>query len=154
MVKIRVGEDLAHSEVRAKIRLDFKGAGKPGRFIFGGKSTEKMADELREQQAAFYRNVPLQGVIIDDIEMNTDVYFVTEAVSNREIAYAPLIMTMRADSLEDLLQFVCREEFRKIEILEPGEMVMNKFDVEKLLFGMSRELEKYREFLDKKLNSR
>ncbi|MDA8210401.1 MAG: hypothetical protein M0021_00735 [Clostridia bacterium] len=154
MVKVRVGEDLAHSDIRVKVRLDYKGSGKPGRFLFGGKTTEKVAEEIRDHQAAFLRNVPLQGVQIEDLDLSMDVYTVADEVENREIAYAPIGLVVRADSLEDLLQFVAREEFRKIEILEPAEIVMNKFDVERLLFGMNRELRKYRDYLEKKLNAR
>ncbi len=154
MVKVRVGEDLAHSDIRVKVRMDYSGSGKPGRFLFGGKSTEKLAEEVREQQVAFLRNVPHQGVVIEDIDLSLDVYVVLDEVENREIAYAPIILSVKSDSLEDLLQFVARHEFRKIEILDPAEIVLNKFDVERLLFGMYREIGKYREALEKKLNSR
>jgi hypothetical protein len=154
MVKVRVGEELAHSDIRVKVRLDFKGSSKPGRVLFGGKPTEKVAEELREHQAAFLRNVPLQGVRIEDLDLSMEVYTVVDEVENREVAYAPIGLVVRADSLEDLLMFVARDEFRKIEILEPTEIVMNRFDVERLLFGMNREIVKYRDNLEKKLNSR
>lgn len=154
MVKVRIGDDLAHSDIRAKVRLDFKGSSKPGRFLFGGKPTEKIAEEIRDHQSAFLRNVPLQGVQIEDIDMSLDIYLVVDELEEREIAFAPLVLVIRADSLEDLLQFISREEFRKIEIMEPTEIIMNKFDVERLLFRVNREWGRYKENLEKKFNSR
>lgn len=143
-----------HNTIKVRVRLDFRGTVKPGRFLFGGKSTEKIAEELREQQAAFLRNVPLQGIFVEDIDMGMSIYMVSDEIEGRDVAYAPIILLLQADSLEDVAQFISREEFRKIEILEPEEMMMSKFDVERLLFRMNRELQKHRQYLERRYSHR
>ena len=47
-----------------------------------------------------------------------------------------------------------RDEFRKIEIIEPQEIFMTKQDAERLLFKTNTELRSYRNALDKKYNLR
>ena len=51
---------------------------------------------------------------------------------------------MTADTLEDLLRFIFREEFRRIELLEPGSILLSKKEIERLLFRVN-------EFLQTKL---
>jgi len=154
MVKIKLGDEIVHTTLKAKVRLDYKGAGRPGRFLFGGKNTERIAEETREQQAALLRNVPIQGIVIENIDMSQEVYTVTDEVNNQEIAFAPLILDLVADGLEDVIRFIARDEFRKIEILEPAEVYLTKHDMERLLFKMNQEIKSYREYIEKKLNSR
>lgn len=140
--------------VRVRIRLDFKGVQKPGKFFFGGKDTEEVAEETREQQVNMLRNVPLQGITIEEVDMSGDVYTVFDELVNAQVAYAPVILTLRADSLEDIVRFIAREEFRKVEMLEPESMVMNKTDLERILFRVSEEYRGYRMLLERKYNSR
>ena len=75
--------------ILAKVRLDFKGNGKPGRLLFGGKPSDKAAEEAREQQIAIFRNIPLHGVQIMDIDVSTEVYSVSDDLTGANIAYAP-----------------------------------------------------------------
>jgi len=147
-------EDLDERVIRAKIRIDFKGNAKPGKFFFGGKSVEKMAEEARDQHVAVFRNIPLQGINIMDIDIGTEVYTYYDDISNTETAFAPVILDVAADSVEDLLKLVAREDFRKIDIIYPASINMNSFDVERLLFRVAEELKGYKSMMERKYNLR
>ncbi|MBP1760357.1 MAG: hypothetical protein H6Q63_1274, partial [Firmicutes bacterium] len=114
-MKIRIGNELLTEHIRVRIRVDFRGESKSGRFFFGGKSKELMAETMREQQVALLRNVPLQGIIIEDVDLSLDVYGVTEESGrrNHEVAYAPIILTLRIENIDDLLPLLIKPEFRK-----------------------------------------
>ena len=135
-----------------KIRLDFKGTGRPGRFLFGGKPTDRAAEEAREQQIAIFRNVPLQGLQIIDIDVSGDVYTVYDDINNSDTAYAPLILTIKADALENIIRFITRDDFRKIEILDPAYISLNHSEIERLLFKVHEEMKESRSRLEKKYN--
>jgi hypothetical protein len=135
-----------------KIRLDFKGTGRPGRFLFGGKPTDKAAEEAREQQIAIFRNVPLQGMQIIDIDVSADVYNVYDDMNNSDTAFAPLILTIRADALESVIRFITRDDFRKIEILDPAYISLNHTEIERLLYKVHEEMKESRYRLEKKYN--
>ena len=154
MVKTRVGDEMVNATIRVRIRLDYKGVQKPGKFFFGGKNTDEVAEEMREQHVAMLRNVPLQGITITEVDMSGDVYTVFDEFINAQVAFAPVVLTITADSLEDVVRFIAREEFRKVEILEPDNIFMNKIDIERILFKVSEELRGYRLLLEKKYNSR
>ena len=154
MVKTKVGDESVNMLIRVKIRLDYKGLQKPGKFFFGGKNTEEVADEIRDQQVAMLRNVPLQGITIEEVDMSGDVYTVFDEIINSQVAYAPVVLTVTSDSLEDVIRFIAKEEFRKIEILEPDNMILNQNDIERVLFRVSEELRGYRLHLERKYNAR
>jgi len=143
-----------HQGLRVKIRLDFKGQAKPGRFLFGGKQVDKAAEEAREHQVALLRNVPVQGVYIEDIDMSIDVYTVWDDLANAEVAYAPVVLTLVADNIEDVLKFIAREEFRKIDVQEPGRIVLSRNELERLLFKINGEIKNYLVQLERKYNLR
>ncbi len=138
--------------VLIKVRLDFKGTGRPGRFLFGGKPTDRAAEEAREQQIAIFRNVPLQGMQIIDIDVSGDVYTVYDDINNNDTAYAPLILTIKADALENIIRFITRDDFRKIEILDPAYITLNHSEIERLLFKVHEEMKESRSRLEKKYN--
>ncbi|MCL6638712.1 MAG: hypothetical protein K6T80_03405 [Firmicutes bacterium] len=155
MTKLQNGDGAAGREcIRVRIRLDFKGTGKPGRFIFGGKSTDRAAEEAREHQVSIFRNVPIQGIHIEDIDAGSDVYTVVDEMSRTEVSYAPLILTLSADSLESVIKFIAREDFRKIEMLYPETIALDRFDIERLMFGIHREMNEHRSWLERKYNLR
>lgn len=128
------------TEIRARVRLDFKGVSRPGRLFFGSKPTEKVAEENREQQIALFRNVPIQGVRIEDISLAGETYVVFDDEAGSEVAYAPAEITLVVDSFENLIRFVARDDFRRIEILEPGNMLLNRLEIERLLFRINEEV--------------
>jgi len=142
------------SKIRAKIRLDFKGVEKPGRLLFGGQSAEKTAEELREKQVAIFRNVPIQGITIEDIDMSMEIYTVYDDIDNIELAFAPVILSVTATAPEDLIGFIVRDDFRKIEILEPDNLQFTKNEMERFLFKVSEEIRLNREQLRRKYSHR
>lgn len=140
--------------ILAKIRLDYKGITKPGRFVFGGRSTEKAAEDVREQQAALFRNVPIQGISIEDIDLSLDTYTIYDEILRIDAAYAPVTLTIKSDTLEDLAAFISRDEFRKIDIIEPNSLKLSKFEIERLLFKTNEQFKKYHHWLERKYNER
>ncbi|OPZ74782.1 MAG: hypothetical protein BWY80_00448 [Firmicutes bacterium ADurb.Bin456] len=140
--------------ILAKVRLDFKGDGKPGRLLFGGKPSDKAAEEAREQQVAIFKNIPLPGVQIMDIDLGTEVYTVTDDFTGASIAYAPLVLTIQVDSLESMLRFVTREDFRKVEILDPAFVTLSHYEIERMLFKVYEETKDYKSRLERKYNLR
>ncbi len=142
----------AEGTVRARIRLDFRGTAKPGKIFFRGKSVEKIAEEIREQNVAAFRNIPLQGIRILDIDIGTEVYTVFDEFSNNENAYAPIVLDVAADSLEDLVKLVARDDFRKIEVLSPGSVTLSRIDLERTMFRVAEELKHCRMQLERKYN--
>jgi len=120
-------------KIRAKIRFDYKGKSRPARFFFGGKNSEEVADELREQQAALWRNVPLQGIMIEKIDLG-DIYFVYDEEADDEVAFAPLELEVVADSLWFLVRFAVREEFRRLRIIEPPDLTLSLQEMEQIFF--------------------
>lgn len=154
MTLIQTPDNPDEMTIRVKIRLDFKGTGKQSKFFFGSKSIEKLAEEAREHNVSVFRNIPLQGIKIIDIDMGTDVYTVYDDVNNTESAFAPVILDVVADSVEDILKLIAREDFRKIEVTSPAMINLNKFDVERLLFRVAEEFKSYRQYLERKYNLR
>ncbi|GAB6154928.1 hypothetical protein JCM17380_36780 [Desulfosporosinus burensis] len=151
-MKIRIGNELLTEHVRVRIRVDYRGESKSGRFFFGGKSKELMAESIREQQVALLRNVPLQGIFIEDIDLSLDIYAVTESEGRRsqEVAYAPIILTLRIENLDDLLPILIKPEFRKIEFLSPETVSLHRLDMERLLFRLSQSFQQEMKILEHK----
>jgi hypothetical protein len=133
-------EHLNNSKLKFKVRFDYKGKPRPARFFFGGKKTEIVAQDFREQQVALWRNVPLQGIEVENMDLG-EIYSVYDEEIDEEIAFAPLELTVSADSLEDLLRFIVRDEFRRIEIMEPASILLTNREVERLLFKMNEHLQ-------------
>ena len=146
--------DIIDRDIKAKVRLDIKGVARPGRFLFGGKPMDKAAEEAREQQVTLLRNVPVQGVHIDDIDLGIETYMVYDESTNNEVAYAPVMLQITADSLEDLLKFIMREDFRKIEINSPTSLSLYRYDIERLIFAIAKEFKDYRQHLERTHNLR
>ena len=138
--------------IRAKVRLDFKGTEKPGKLFFRGKSIEKVAEEIRENNVAAFRNIPLQGINIEDIDIGNEVYTVYDEVNNSDIAYAPVILDVMADTLEDLVRLVSREDFRKIDVLFPDVLSLSQVEAERVLFRVAEEVKQYRNNMERKYN--
>ncbi len=121
------------SKIQARVRFDYRGTPHPARFFFGGRGSREVAENLREQQATLWRNVPLQGVQVDDIVF-LDMYSVHEKSGEGEITYAPLEVLIAVDSLEDCLRFVCKAEFRRLQVIHPSAVSLNGHEVERLLY--------------------
>ncbi len=144
------GEEI-NKPLRLRVRFDYKGSVKPSRFPFKSPSVEQVADQIREQKVALLRTVPMQGIQIQDIDLSGDVYTVYDDISGGSLGYAPVVISFTADSIEDAIHFIMKEEFRKIEVIEPDQVILNKIDVERILFRVNEELKAYKAFLEKKL---
>ena len=144
MLKVRINNELVPGKLRFKIRLDFRAEEKSGRFLFGSKSSEAVAEELREQQTRLLKNVPIQGITFEEFDASMDIYLVNEGDQRRkkEVAYAPLIVTLVADNIEDVFPLLFRPEFKKIEVLGPESINIDSTELERLLYSVFR---KYRE---------
>ncbi len=125
--------------VKAKIRFDYKAEPKGRRFLWQHHDLQETARELRTQRASLLKNLPFQGLHVTELDLEQDVYLVADAQSQREVAYAPVEMTVEAESLEDLMQLTLCEEFRKIKVVEPSELRLSTVDVERLLFRVTSE---------------
>lgn len=127
-----------YDTIRLKVRLDYRGKARPPRFFFGGKSSEEVAEAIREQKVAFWRNTPLQGIKIENIEVY-EIFTVLEEYDDteEEVTYAPIELTIVAASLEDCVYLISREEFRRVEILSPSQIKMSSKEVEKLFVKFS-----------------
>lgn len=125
--------------VKARIRLDFKAEDGGRKFFWKRPNLQEIAKTLRSKQVSLLRNLPFQGLSVEELDEEKDVYLIPDVVNHKEIAYAPLELTVDADSIEDLMQFTLREEFRKIKILEPNEISLSNGEVERLLFKVNEE---------------
>lgn len=120
-------------KIKVKIRFDYKGLPRPAKFFFGGKSSRERAEELRDQQSAAWRNIPLQGVRVENIEF-IELYSVYDDIEEAMLTFAPMELTVTIDSLEECLRFACRDEFRRMEILEPSSLNLESKDLEKIFY--------------------
>jgi len=111
-----------------------------------------MAEEAREQKAILLRNIPIQGVRIDEVNTNSEVYVVNDEANGREIAYAPVEFILEADTIEEVIPFLLRDEFRKVEVLSPEEILLEKYQVERIIYRINEELRSYRLYLEKQLS--
>ena len=97
------------------------------------------------------KNIPVQGISFIDCDISQEPYVVYDEALGEKVAYAPCEITMHADSIEDIIRFVMREEFRKLEILEPPQMFITNKDLERILFRMNEELKNQLMLLSRKI---
>ncbi len=140
------------SGIRVKLRLDYAGYGKQAK-LFGGKNLEQMAEEARQHKVSLLRNVPTQGIHIEEVDMSGEVYTVYEEIGRKMVAFAPVLITFCADSIEDAIKFSMKDEFRTVEVLEPENLTLSKYDLERLVFKVSEELISYKEYMLNKINN-
>ena len=126
--------------VRARVRFDYKGVRRPNRFLLGSKDPMEVASEQREREAILLQKVPIQGIRIEDIDISFDSFKVNDPVTGEETAYAPVQLTVDADSVEDLARFTMRNEFRTIDILEPDQLCLTNRDMGRLLYRVNEEM--------------
>lgn len=139
MVRVKAGEEVIQNDLRLKVRFDYKSNYRK-KGLFNNKNPEKYAIENRDQQVALLRNVPIQGIRIEDINMDGDIYTTLDIITNEETIYAPVEFTISSDCIEDILRFIMREEFRCIQIIEPEQMLLSKQELERALFKMNEEM--------------
>jgi len=125
--------------IRARVRFDYRGKARPSRFFFGGKAAAEAAEDLRQQQEALWRNVPIQGLFVENIERG-EIYTVYDEDIDDEVAFAPLEMTVLAEVAADLIRFASREEFRYLRILEPERLSLSAQDLERIFFQVHEQV--------------
>jgi hypothetical protein len=135
-----------------RVRFDFVGRGKSNK-LFRGKNCVELAEQIREHKVSLIRNVPMQGIEIEDIDVSQEVYTICDEITNNISAYAPITICLSADSLEDAVRFTMKEEFRRVEILDPESITLSKLEIERLLLKVSAELLSYKDYLKRKLDN-
>jgi hypothetical protein len=140
------------NDLTIRLRFDYAGTSKSGK-LFGGKNVEQLAEENRQHKVSLIRNVPIQGIRIEDIDMSQDIYLVLDDFSGKKVAYAPVVITFTADGLEDVIKFAMKEEFRTVEVLEPASLELSRYEIERMLIKVSDELSDYKEYLLRKVNN-
>ena len=64
-----------------------------------------------------------------------------ESVDETEIAYAPLELLISLDSLEDSLQFISRNEFKRLQVIKPDQVSLTSRELERILYKFSETLQ-------------
>ncbi len=125
--------------VKARIRLDFKAEAGGRKFFWQRHNLQEIAKTVRSRQVSLLSNLPFQGLNVEALNEEREVYILSGGENRKEVAYAPLELVVEADSIEDLMQFTLREEFRKIKILEPDHISLSNGDLERLIFKVNEE---------------
>ncbi|MGI5911490.1 MAG: hypothetical protein ACOX6E_02745 [Syntrophomonadaceae bacterium] len=141
------------NNIRLKVRFDYMGRAKQGKRLFGNKGSEQLAEEIRQHKVSQIRNIPLQGIHIEDIDMSQEIYSVIDEITGREVCYAPVIVILSANSFEDVVRFAMKEEFRIVEILEPEQITFSKLELERILLRVNEQLLVYSDFLERKIDN-
>ncbi|NLY74357.1 MAG: hypothetical protein GX075_03550 [Firmicutes bacterium] len=123
--------------VKARIRFDFKATTSGRKFFWQRQNLREIATDLRSQQASILKNMPFQGLNVENLDLDQEVYIIQDGAD--EVAFAPVELVVEADSIEDLMPLTLREEFRKIKVLEPNQISLSNGDVERLLFKVNEE---------------
>lgn len=139
--------------IRMRVRFDYTAEGKTNRRFFAAKGGDEQAEELRQHKIALIRNVPIQGINIEEIDMSMEIYTIFDDVTNRLCTCAPVSITFSADSLEEAIKFIMKDEFRTIEILEPHELNLSRIEMERLLSKVNEGLQNYRIYLEKRMDN-
>lgn len=140
-------------KLRMRVRFDFIGRDRGSRLFFGSKNSEQAAEEIRQHKASLIRNIPIQGINIEEIDMNQEIYAVYDDLNGKAVTFAPLIISFAADTIEDALKFTMKEEFRTIEILEPEEVELKKIEIERILLKVNEELINYKNYVQRKIDN-
>ncbi|NLF44784.1 MAG: hypothetical protein GX581_01800 [Syntrophomonadaceae bacterium] len=139
-------------KLRMRVRFDYVGRERNGRLFFGSKSSEEVAEEIRQQQAVLFRNIPIQGILIEEIDMGQEVYSVTDDVTGKSATYAPITISFYADTIEDAVRFCMKEEFRTIETLAPETMEISKADIDRIIIKANLEIINYKGYIQRKID--
>ena len=136
-------------KLRLRVRFDYEGKGKKGKF-FSSRNSMEYAEELRQKKMNLMRNIPAQGIDIEEVEASQEVYDVFDEVEEKRVSFAPVAITFSADSLENAVRFIMKEEFRKVDFLEPDEISISGLELERLFMRINEEMLSYKAFLERK----
>jgi hypothetical protein len=141
------------SGLKIKVRFDYVSKPKSGKIFGSGRNIEQQAEQVRQHKIALVRNVPIQGIHIEDIDMSLEVYSIIDEITGKPAAYAPVVVTFYADSIEDAIKFIINEEFRTIEVLQPDDLSLARFDIERLFYQVAKEFAEYKDILERRINN-
>lgn len=122
------------------LRYDFKGQSRPPKLFKRGKSAEEVAEETRDRQVEMLQNVPWPGVKVEDVKANFPAYTLQE--EEEDTAFAPAEITITAQSLEEALPLLLREELRLCELTAPEEITLSAAELSRLFVRIREELKK------------
>lgn len=142
-----------NSKLKMRVRFDYEGRAKTGKLFGGGRNVEQQAEQVRQHKVALIRNVPIQGIHIEDIDMSLEVYSIIDDITGKPVAYAPVVVAFYADTIEDAIKFIIDEEFRLVEVLQPDEIALTRVDIERLFYKVGKEFGDYKDFLERKINN-
>jgi|LSQX01.1.fsa_nt_gb hypothetical protein len=143
----------ALARLKFKMRLDFVAESKSGKLFFGNKGSEDQAEELRQQKVSLLRNIPVQGINIEDINMDHEIYTIIDDYSNRVSYYAPVSILFSADSLENAVKFTMKEEFRTIEMVDPDQIILSQMETVRLIQNVNEELLNFKRVLERRMEN-
>jgi len=138
--------------LKFKVRFDYIAEAKSGKF-FGSKNTGEQAEEVRQHKVALIRNIPVQGISVDDIDMSQEIYTIIDEFTGKAAYYAPVLIFFTADSLEDTVKFAMKEEFRTIEMIEPEEINLSQMETVKLIQKACEELMNFKQLMERRMNN-
>jgi hypothetical protein len=141
------------SKLKIRVRFDYEGKSRRKKLINVNNSLEK-AEELRQQKAAFMRNIPIQGLEIIEIDMSQEAYTIRDEIEGQNISYAPMLVTVIADSIDAIIKFPMDEAFRTIEIIEPELLSVSRMELERAFCQVNFELLNYKQQLERKRDYR
>lgn len=123
--------------LKCKLRFDIPGSNHTPKLFFGGNDSTALAKQNRLKEVNLLKNMPLQGITFEKISSDGEIYTVEEG--NVTTAYAPIEVILYANFIEDMVPLILKDSFRRIEILEPTEISLDKFQGERLLVRIVKE---------------
>ena len=141
------------ARLKFKMRLDFVAESKSGRLFFGNRGSVEQAEELREQKVSLLRNIPVQGIIIEHIDMDHEIYTIIDEYSNKVSYYAPVSILFSADSLENAVRFTMKEEFRTVEMVDPDQIILSQMETVRLIQNVNEELLNFKRVLERRMEN-
>ena len=88
---------------------------------------------------------------MEEVDQSTSVYNVKDPITEEETSFAPTIVTLEADTLEDLVDFAMREEFRKVDIISPDSLWLSGREVGRLLATVNRKMRENVELMSRQM---
>lgn len=70
---------------------------------------------------------------VDEVDDASQPYLFYDSYTGKQVAYASAYAVVQADSPEDLLDLVLRDEFRVIEVMSPEEIRLTPRELGRLL---------------------
>lgn len=139
--------------IRLRVRFDFAAESKPGKLFFGSRNTAENAEEIRQQKVTLLKNIPVQGINIEDIDMGHEIYSIIDDITNKSTYYAPVSILFTADTLDNAVKYTMKEGFRTIEIIDPKEIKLSQIETIRLIQNVNEEMLNYKNILERRMDN-